>query len=65
MLDVGSTLVPVNCEEGNSAAAVDRTTEKFHCDRSSYPSEVPGIIATPSHKQLSIVNGLRLYNPNQ
>jgi hypothetical protein len=66
VLDEGSTIAPHNCDSGASITAVDRNTNKFHCAR--YPNhltETPGIIASPSHGQLSIVNGLRLYNPNQ
>ena len=65
VLDVDSTVVPINCAGGNSAAAVDGTTEKFWCSRDGYTSAVPGVIIKPSHKQLSIINRLRIYNPNQ
>ena len=66
VLDVGSTIAPINCAEGNSAAAVDGTTEKFWCSRDGFTSDqVPGFVATPSHNQLSIISRLRLYNPNQ
>ena len=63
VLDVDSTIAPVNCDSAGLAAA-DGTTNKFHCNRESHLTETPGIIATPSHQKISIVNGLRLYTPN-
>jgi hypothetical protein len=63
VLDVDSTIAPVNCDSAGLAAA-DGTTNKFHCNRESHLTETPGIITTPSHQKISIVNGLRLYTPN-
>ncbi len=64
VLDVDSTVEPVDCDAGSSSGAVDGTTNKFHCNRESYPGETPGLIVKPSHQKISVVNGLRIYTPN-
>jgi hypothetical protein len=73
VLDTGTTIIPQYCEkyaddkmtfDVRVTMAVDGTTHKFICDRSNYLTKTPGIIAIPSHGQISIANGLRFYNPS-
>lgn len=43
--------------------AIDQTTEKFFCERSSL-HDVAGIIVSPSHQKNTVAKGLRVYTQN-
>ena len=66
VLDPSSTVVSDSCAAMGSgiAAAVDGSTNYYTCDRSTYLSKTPGIIVAPSHGQLTLVNGIRVYTGN-
>lgn len=65
VLDASAAIASLNCDDvTDPSLAVDGTTYKYFCDRTNYANTTPGMIASPSHGQLSIVNGLRLYNPS-
>ena len=44
--------------------AVDKTTEKFYCDRTGYAPDPVALDLVPSHGKLSIVKALRVYTHN-
>ena len=63
VLDTASSVSSFGCDSGplRLANVLDGTTKKFYCE---ITSETFGIVATPSHGQISIANGLRLYAAN-
>jgi hypothetical protein len=66
VLSEGSIIVPFGCSDPNdreTSRAIDRTTKKFFCERSSL-AEASGIVITPPSPTMSIVKGLRLYTQN-
>lgn len=60
VIDVGSTITSFGCTFTNPQKFVDRTTKKTYCSGITAAS-LPGIIVTPSHGDLSIVEGIRVY----
>ena len=66
ILDKGSTISSFGCRDPThkeTIRAIDQTTEKFFCERTSLHSTA-GIIASPSTKMSTIAKGLRLYTHN-
>lgn len=61
-----STVTSFGCRESThkeTDRAIDRTTEKFFCERSSLHT-VAGIVMSPPARRTSIAKGLRLYAQN-
>lgn len=63
VLDTASTVTQFGCNNTPNNA-IDRTTEKYSCDRTGRLAEPTGIEVVPSHGKVSIVKGLRLYSHN-
>lgn len=61
VMDSGSTITPFGCTFSNPQNFFDGTTSKtYGCNGLTAESQ-PGIIVTPSHGDLSIVEGIRVY----
>jgi hypothetical protein len=64
VLDTSSTITAFDCPtQGMVTKAIDQKTSKFYCSGITSAS-LPGVIASPSHGDLSIVKGIRVYAGN-
>jgi hypothetical protein len=66
VLSKDSIISPFGCydpTERETSRAVDQTTEKFFCERSSL-NEPSGIVITPPNHMMSVVKGIRIYAQN-
>jgi hypothetical protein len=43
---------------------VDRTTNKINLNRENHLGRIPGIVVTPTHGNMSVVTGMRIYTAN-
>ena len=66
ILDKDSNIQSFGCRDPTHREiqrALDQTTEKFFCERSSL-HDVAGIIVSPSHQKVSMAKGVRIYTQN-
>jgi len=62
VFDTGSDVTVFGCNDAvTKNNALDMTTNKFVCERTDVNNLPTGLIIKPSHKRLSIAEGLRVY----
>jgi hypothetical protein len=65
IFDTGSSVTSFGCNNSNTSNyALDKSTNKFVCDRTNLLNEPAGLVIKPFHKRLSIAEGLRVYANN-
>lgn len=65
VLDSGSDVTVFGCDNADTRNyALDMSTDNFVCDRRNLLNQPTGLLIKPSHKRLSIAEGLRVYANN-